>query len=284
MESNRAMTKSAGEAEDRGEWKSRECARFECEARKNEPREWPIPTRGTPVTTPDRNGRASLRPLWLTWYSIAICRLRDTLAEHHQSQSDSLEKKGNDMAVTCFVVDVETDGPDTSRHSMFWFGAVVLTEALDETFEGRMCPIHDTYHERALAVSGRTRDEIRAWPDPRVVMPCFAHWVRTHTRPGTTPQIWSDNNGFDLKWLTLYLDRFSDSPDLLGHSSRNLSDRHKGLVEGARFAGSALPQRIERSFAELQITPHDHNPLNDARGNAEALLALRTYGLRIKVH
>lgn len=188
------------------------------------------------------------------------------------------------MAVTCFVVDVETDGPDTTQHSLFWFGAVVLTEALDATFEGRMRPIHDTYLEPALAVSGKRRNEILTWPAPELVMLRFAQWVRTHTRPGTTPQVWSDNNGYDLKWLNLYLDRFSQYSDLLGHSSRNLSGRHQGLVEGARFAGRPLPRRLQKSFKGLRITPHDHNPVNDALGNAEALLALRAYGLNVAVH
>lgn len=188
------------------------------------------------------------------------------------------------MAVTCFVVDVETDGPDTTQHSLFWFGAVALTEDLSLTFEGRMRPIHGTYLEDAQAVSGKTREEVLTWPDPQLVMPRFAAWILTHTQPGTTPQVWSDNNGFDLKWLNLYLDRFSDHPNLLGHSSRNLSDRHKGLVEGARFAGNPLPKRIRRSFKGLRITPHDHNPVNDALGNAEAMLALREFGLRVAVH
>jgi hypothetical protein len=188
------------------------------------------------------------------------------------------------MAVTCFVVDVETDGPDTTQHSMFWFGAVVLTEGLDETFEGRMHPIHDTYLAAAQAVSGQSREEVLTWPAPELVMPAFAEWILDHTRPGTTPQVWSDNNGYDLKWLNLYLDRFTEHSNLLGHSSRNLSDRHKGLVEGTRFAGTPLPKRLRKSFKGLRVTPHDHNPVNDALGNAEALLALRAFGLNVSVH
>ena len=36
-----------------------------------------------------------------------------------------------------------------------------------------------------------------------------------------------------------------------------------------------------QSFKHLRQTPHTHNPLDDARGNAEALLALKAQGLKL---
>ncbi len=187
------------------------------------------------------------------------------------------------MSVTCFVVDVETDGPNTSEHSMFWFGAVVLTEDLTETFEGRLCPIFDTYVTGAQEVSGKSRNEVLTWPKTEIVMPKFVSWVEERTRPGTKPQVWSDNNSYDLKWLNNYVDQFTSATDLFGHSSRNISDRHKGLMEGRAAVGLKDSKRLKRSFKHLRKTVHDHNPVNDAIGNAEALLALRSYGLKIQV-
>ena len=188
------------------------------------------------------------------------------------------------MSVTCFVLDVETDGPNITTNSMFWFGAAVLTENLTETFEGRMCPVYDTYSPSALAVSGKSREEVLTWEHPSVVMPRFVLWVEKHLRPGTTPQAWSDNNGYDMQWLNYNLAKYTSRPQLFGHSSRNMSDRHKGLMEGRAAAGLSDPKRLKRSFKHLRKTVHDHNPKNDAVGNAEALLALKKYGLKIQVH
>ena len=187
------------------------------------------------------------------------------------------------MAVTAFVVDVETDGPNLATHSMFWFGAVVLTESLRETIEGRMCPIHDTYIPKALAVSGKTRAEIETWEHPRLVMPRFITWIQEHTRPNTTPRIWSDNTSYDLMWLTLYINQFAQLDSPLGHYANNITDQYRGLIAGYKASGTKIPKEINRSFTALRKTPHDHNPVNDAVGNAEALLALRSFGLQVAV-
>lgn len=187
------------------------------------------------------------------------------------------------MQHTCFVVDIEADGPNIWRHSMVWFGAVVLTEGLTETFEGKVKPITQEFLPQALAVTSLCRSDTLLFPLATETMPRFKQWVLESTRPGTTPQVWSDNNGFDLARLNYYLDRFAGGTPF-GHSSRNLSDQHKGLVAGAQHAGRPLPQSLRQSFTCLQKTPHDHNPVNDALGNAEALLQLRAYGLQIDVH
>ena len=48
-----------------------------------------------------------------------------------------------------------------------------------------------------------------------------------------------------------------------GHSSVNLGSLYKGLVCDVR-----------KSFKHLRKTLHTHNPLDDAKGNAEALLSI----------
>jgi hypothetical protein len=48
-----------------------------------------------------------------------------------------------------------------------------------------------------------------------------------------------------------------------GHSSQNLGSLYKGVVKDA-FA----------SFKHLRATKHTHHPVDDARGNAEALLRI----------
>ena len=38
---------------------------------------------------------------------------------------------------------------------------------------------------------------------------------------------------------------------------------------------------VFRNFKHLRKTPHTHNPLDDAIGNAEALLEMKRLGLKI---
>jgi hypothetical protein len=53
----------------------------------------------------------------------------------------------------------------------------------------------------------------------------------------------------------------------------NLGSLYKGL-EGDCF----------KSFKHLRITKHTHDPLDDAKGNAEAMLAMiEQHGLKIKL-
>jgi len=57
-----------------------------------------------------------------------------------------------------------------------------------------------------------------------------------------------------------------------GHSSTNLGSLYKGLVKDT-----------SKYFKRLRKTRHTHNPVDDAKGNAEALLAMKGMGLRIKL-
>jgi hypothetical protein len=56
-----------------------------------------------------------------------------------------------------------------------------------------------------------------------------------------------------------------------GHSSTNLGSLYKGLVKD-----------FKKNFKHLRRSRHTHNPVDDARGNAEALLHMRDeLGLKI---
>ncbi|MEX0917690.1 MAG: exonuclease [Candidatus Paceibacterota bacterium] len=173
--------------------------------------------------------------------------------------------------MTYFVVDIEADGPALGMHSMVSFGAVVLSEQLDHTFFGQLRPISEHWVPKALAVTGYTREETLAFPEPEVVISSFVAWVKAHTARGTHPQFVSDNNGFDFGFMSYYLWRFAGA-NPFGHSSRNMSDLYRGMQK-----------RMKCSFTHLKETVHDHNPVNDALGNAEALLKMRDMGLRIRL-
>jgi DNA polymerase III epsilon subunit-like protein len=156
------------------------------------------------------------------------------------------------------MVDVEADGPIPGDYSMVCFGAIVVEPSLSRTFYGRMHPISERWVPEALAVSGFSRDETLGWPEPRQVMQDFAGWLDEHVEG--RPRFVADNNGFDWQFINWYFHHFIGS-NPFGHSSTNLGSLYKGLVKNLR-----------KNFKHLRKTRHTHHPVDDARGNAEAML------------
>jgi hypothetical protein len=167
-----------------------------------------------------------------------------------------------------FMVDVEADGPCPGRYSMVSFGAIVVRPGLDVTFYGRLRPISEHFIPASLAVSGVGREETLAYPEPKGVMEAFKAWIIEHTVG--RPMFVSDNNGFDWQFINWYFHEFAGG-NPFGHSSTNLGSLYKGLVKDT-----------SKSFKHLRRSKHTHHPVDDARGNAEALLHLRdALGLKI---
>jgi hypothetical protein len=171
--------------------------------------------------------------------------------------------------MTYFVVDIESDGPVTPQYSMVLFGAVVLAPSLTETFFGKVRPISEEWLPKALAVSHLTREETLLFPPPEVTIPAFVGWVEAHTEAGKRPVFVSDNTGFDFSFMNFYLWKYAGR-NPFGHTSRNISDLYKGMERD-----------VASSFWSLKQTKHTHHPVDDAMGNAEALLAMRELGLRL---
>jgi hypothetical protein len=61
-------------------------------------------------------------------------------------------------------------------------------------------------------------------------------------------------------WIAGLFDR-AGRDNRFGHSGRRISDYYAGLT--GRFGNI-------QAWKRLRVTPHDHNPVNDARGNVEA--------------
>ena len=169
-----------------------------------------------------------------------------------------------------FMVDVEADGPIPGRFSMISFGAILVEPGLDRTFYGRLRPISDQFVPAALAVSKLSREETLEFPDAGDVMREFAQWLRDNTVG--SPIFVADNNGFDWQFVNWYFHAFLGK-NPFGHSSTNLGSLYRGLVKDA-----------SKSFKKLRRTRHTHHPVDDARGNAEALLHMRdVMGLKIEL-
>ena len=168
------------------------------------------------------------------------------------------------------MVDVEADGPIPGDYSMISFGAVVVSQGLNQTFYGKLKPISENWIPEALAVSGHSREQTLTFDEPAAVMQRFAKWLCTVSKG--QPRFIADNNGFDWQFINWYFHHFI-GVNPFGFSSTNLGSLYKGL-EADMFA----------NFKHLRQTKHDHNPVNDAKGNAEALLTIiQRYALKIRL-
>ncbi|HEY5945595.1 MAG TPA: exonuclease domain-containing protein [Kofleriaceae bacterium] len=167
------------------------------------------------------------------------------------------------------MVDIEADGPIPGDFSMISFGAIVVEKSLDRTFAAQLRPISERWVPEALAVTGMSREQTLAFADPKQEMQRFATWLAS--LGGGQPMFVSDNNGFDWQFVCWYFHHFLGK-NPFGFSSQNLGSLYKGLVKNLRA-----------SFKHLRKTTHTHDPLDDARGNAEAMLhMIDAMGLQLR--
>ena len=166
------------------------------------------------------------------------------------------------------MVDVESDGPIPGDYSMISFGAVIVDQKLDKTFYGKLKPISEKWIPEALRVSGFSREETLEFDEPKNVMVRFQDWLNENCK--SRPMFFSDNNGFDWQFINWYFIHFIDE-NPFGFSSTNLGSLYKGMVKD-----------MFKNFKHLRKTKHTHNPVDDAMGNAEALIHMKNeMGLKI---
>lgn len=162
------------------------------------------------------------------------------------------------------MVDVESDGPCPGLYSMVALGAVIVEPGLRRTFKGLLRPMTERYQPEALAVSNMTREQTMGFPEAKETMDAFERWLLNEA-PRRRIFV-SDNNGFDWQFVNYYFHaHVGYNP--FGFSSQNLGSIFKGMMRDP-FA----------SFKHLRKTKHTHDPVDDAMGNAEALLTMRGMG------
>lgn len=168
------------------------------------------------------------------------------------------------------VVDVESDGPLLGTNSMVCFGAVLIDKQhkLDKTFYAETHPISESYDSEALAISGFNRLQHREFPCSSIAMWQFKEWI-SKVSIGI-PILISDNNGYDASWINWYF-HYHNLKNPFGWSSRRIGDMFAGFMNDARY-----------KWKKHRKTSHDHHPVNDAKGNAEALIWLQKQGFKIK--
>lgn len=165
------------------------------------------------------------------------------------------------------VVDVESDGPIPNKYSMVSFGAIIVEQSLSKTFYGETRPISDLWIPESLAISGITREQHEKFEHPSSVMENFGKWIDENSTG--RPVFISDNPAFDWQFINYYFHYYLGK-NPFGFSARRIGDMYCGLVKDS-FA----------KWKHLRKTTHDHNPVNDAKGNAEVLLEMKRMGLNI---
>ncbi len=145
------------------------------------------------------------------------------------------------MAMKFFVIDVE-GGPAGSQFAgpgcMGEFAAVVYDKP----------PFSQQFHGQ---------------DDGLVTMKRFVVWLDL-VRRGERAVFVSDNPAFDWQHINWALwNRVGANP--FGHSARRIGDY---------YAGTKGNWKETQGWKRFRVTPHDHNPVNDARGNCEAMWEL----------
>lgn len=165
------------------------------------------------------------------------------------------------------VLDIEADGAIPYINSMVCFGAVIVEPTLSKTFYGKTKPISELWDPEALAISGISREQHLTFDDPLQVMQNFEKWIKENSVG--KPVFISDNPAFDWQWINWYFHRYLGR-NVFGYSARRIGDLYCGMQ-----------MDTQAKWKHLRITPADHDPVNDAKGNAEALLAMQKMGLKI---
>ena len=88
------------------------------------------------------------------------------------------------------------------------------------------------------------------------------------------PTFISDNIAYDWKWIDYYFHRYLGR-NPFGFSGRRIGDLYCGMMMDA-----GKNSDWKRKYRK---TKHTHHPVDDAKGNAEALVSFRNeLGLKIK--
>jgi hypothetical protein len=178
-----------------------------------------------------------------------------------------------------FSLDVEADGPIPGPYSMISVGLAVAGEyvsdfrAVDptaDTFYRELRPISDEWDPAALAVSGLSRESLRAdGADPAAAMGELVTWV-DRTANGRRPVVVAYPACYDWMFLYWYLIRFTGGSPF-GHSGcldlKTMYATKAGVPLGAAVK-RAMPRHLRSD------RPHTHHALDDAIEQADLFAKL----------
>lgn len=155
---------------------------------------------------------------------------------------------------------------------MVSLGVVRVDRQLETTFKAQFAPISTEWVPEALAVSGIDRQTHESYPFAGEGMAQFFTFLEENNLGGGRPLFVSDNPAFDWQFVNYYFHRFIGS-NKFGFSARRIGDFYAGLERD--FGAS-------NSWKKFRKTAHTHDPVDDARGNVEALIHIADkHGVKI---
>lgn len=164
-----------------------------------------------------------------------------------------------------FILDVEADGPHVLDYNMISFGLVNMVDH-SLSFKGEVSPIHNNGGGNLIArnVSGVSWEDQYKFRLPHDVMPEAEEFILRNIVGNGRATIWSDNPAFDWQFFNAYIHRYAGD-NCAGWSSRRIGDFYAGL-QRKPFNHSG--------WKRYRKTKHTHCPVDDARGNAEAMIKI----------
>ncbi len=157
-------------------------------------------------------------------------------------------------------IDCEARGPSPVRGVMTEFGAVHYETR--QSFHGVLFLGSPDPDNPAVPVVGQ---RVATEAD---VAPVFSSWLSDIVQG--RPVFVSDNPAFDWQWIAAMF-AVAEIENPFGHSARRIADFYAGLTR-------KWPNTQE--WKRWRLTAHDHNPVHDALGNAEAFeRMLREHGV-----
>jgi hypothetical protein len=147
-------------------------------------------------------------------------------------------------------VDCEATGPCPGIGVLTEFGAVDYETR--QTFHGVLYDSEpDPENPAKPVVTGGAYDATEVFGN-------FRAWLATLGKG--RPIFVSDNPAYDFQWINHgFWHALGENP--FGHSGRRIGDYYAGLTGDFQQT---------QGWKQYRVTPHDHNPVNDAMGNVEA--------------
>ena len=114
------------------------------------------------------------------------------------------------------------------------------------------------------AVEYKTRQTFHGHDSSKETFEAFDTWLSAVSRD--RPVFVSDNPAYDFQWINFYFWKYLGK-NPFGYSGRRIADYYAGLCGDFHKT---------QNWKRLRRTNHDHNPVHDALGNAEAFERLES--------
>jgi inhibitor of KinA sporulation pathway (predicted exonuclease) len=213
------------------------------------------------------------------------------------------------MSTYYFAIDVETTGQFITKNAMIAFGCTIMDQEMKEVekFSSYLrIPEDRNWEDRCVnefwSKQPNTLDYIKKhMKNPRIEMMRFSDWMDDmDIKYGSTMIVLSDFAMYDIAWINLYLDLFTDRWALyyMLAPKENWKDGEKVYwfrriwTTDSVYHGALMNQNPDKYIQwnlekELNIQndkwTNDHDPLNDARNIAANYILFSTKHMKKEI-